>query len=165
MKVKEFATQAGITHQAIYKRLKKRGISLESLTDKETGELTEEGLSLLIELYPQGKDEKNSTDSTPVAQPLATSDEVARLNEELHRLRNQLRNSEEKVAALTDERDYLRKLLDHSQEMEGLRARLDVLEAGQKAARAKALTDGSEDKGQRRGPLSWLRGRKERKSE
>lgn len=157
MKIREAATRAGVSHQAVYKRLKKRGISPESLIDKETGELTAEGLALMIELYPQVKDEQPAT---ATAQPSAAPDVVEQLRDEVQRLRNQLSNLEERNRLLLDERDYLRKLLDHSQEMEGLRARLEVVEAGQRAAQAQALTDGSSGgEKKRRGLWARLRGK------
>ena len=156
MKIKEVATRAGVSHQAVYKRLKARGIRAESLTDKETGELTAEGLSIMIELYPQLKVEQPQPE---VAQPSEPPQLVESLSGEVARLREALSNAEARIVALTDERDYLRKMLDHSQEMEALRTRIDVLEAGQRANKAQALTDGSEQRQQRGGLLSWIRGR------
>lgn len=157
MKIREVAKQAGVSHQAIYKRLKARGISAESITDKATGELTGEGVALMMELYPQIG---GAQPQAAAAQPPAAPDVVETLRDEVQRLRNQLSNAEERNRLLTDERDYLRKLLDHSQEMEGLRARLEVVEAGQRAAQAQALTDGSSSgEKQRRGLWARLRGK------
>lgn len=154
MKIRDVAKQAGVSHQAIYKRLKARQIPAESITDKATGELTGEGVALMLELYPQIKGEQPAT---ATAQPQTGEDVVEALRREVQRLSNELSNAEGRIVALTEERDFLRQAVTHSQEMEGLRARLEVLEAGQQAAKAQALTDGSGGGEKRRGPFAWLR--------
>ena len=158
MKIRDVANRAGVSHQAIYKRLKARGIRPESLTNKETGELTAEGVALMLELYPQVKDEQPATGPAQPTQPAAAVDT---LRGEVERLRAALSNAEERIVALTEERDFLRGALTHSQEMEALRARIDVLEAGQRAAQAQALTDGSSgsEERPRRGLWARLRGK------
>lgn len=157
MKIRDVATMAGVSHQAVYKRLKARGIRPESITDKGTGELTAEGLAIMFEMYPQTKDTQPATASP---QPPTGSETVETLRSEVQRLSNALSNAEARIVALTEERDFLRGALTHSQEMEALRARIDVLEAGQRANAAQALTDGSGGGDPpRRGLLSWLRGR------
>ena len=157
MKIRDVATMAGVSHQAVYKRLKARGLRPESITDKGTGELTAEGLAIMFEMYPQTKDTQPATASP---QPPTGSETVETLRSEVQRLSNALSNAEARIVALTEERDFLRGALTHSQEMEALRARIDVLEASQRANAAQALTDGSGGGDPpRRGLLSWLRGR------
>ncbi len=51
MTIKDIAAAAGLSHQAIYKRLKARGVKLESIKIKGTGELTAEGEALMREIF------------------------------------------------------------------------------------------------------------------
>ena len=51
MTIKEKAKQYQVSTQAIYQRLKKKNIHIESLTDKATGELTPEGELVIDKLY------------------------------------------------------------------------------------------------------------------
>lgn len=47
MTIKEFARGKGVTAQAVYKRLRLAGVSVESLRDPSTGALTPDGLRIL----------------------------------------------------------------------------------------------------------------------
>lgn len=154
MKLKDIATGAGVSHQAVYKRLKAKGISPETITDKETGELTAAGLAIMLELYPQKRDEQPAETTCQPTQPPAA---LETLRGEIERLRNELSKAKGQIEALTDERDFLRKMLEQSQDMAAMRTRIDALEAGQKAAQAQALTDGKP----RRRLWDRIRGRKE----
>lgn len=158
MKIREVAKRAGVSHQAIYKKLKARGKTAEDITDKATGELTPEGLALILELYPQAAIEQPQ-DAT--AQPSTDEKTVATLREEVQRLSNELRNANDKIVALTEERDFLREVVAQKQEMETLRTKLELVEASQKAAQAQAITDGSDGSGsgKRRGLWARLRGK------
>lgn len=137
MTVKEFAELVGISHQAIYKKLKGRGVALESLKDKETGQLTEEGETLLRRIYniqEQGDEQRETTaeeaaeverEAAPPAPKQVEKElrnQVAELQKEVERLRNQVATLEEKQEALTDERDFLRISLERSQQLQALTA-------------------------------------------
>lgn len=101
MTIKEVAQLTGLSHQAIYKKIKNKGISLEGLKDKATGQFTPEGEAAIKALFGLG--EKQET-------PVAT--EVAKLTTEIERLRNLVDKQEVQLAALKEERDYLRGALD-----------------------------------------------------
>lgn len=137
MTVKEFSALVGVSHQAIYKKLKGRGVALESLKDKETGQLTEEGETLLRRIYniqEQGDEQRETTaeeaegeerEAAPPADHEGENElrnQVARLQGEVERLRNQVATLEEKEKALTEERDFLRVSLERSQQLQALTA-------------------------------------------
>lgn len=110
MNVKEVATLTGLTHQAIYKRIKAAGYKLEELKDKATGQFTPEGEALLREMF-----------NLDELQPELTTDlttKVAELTTEVEKLRNQVETLEGQVKTLTDERDFLRVTLEHSQQLQ-----------------------------------------------
>lgn len=105
MTVKEVAQLTGMTHQAIYKRIKARGLKLETLKDKASGQFTPEGEKAIRELF-------NLDNLTPP--PVAT--EVNELSKEVEKLRNQVEMLEKRVEELTGERDFLRKSLTDTTE-------------------------------------------------
>lgn len=137
MTIKEIAERAGLSHQAIYKRLKARGVSLETIKEKGTGELTAEGEALLLELFNlQDQQEREAPPAHETAEPPADrahgeglrnqverlKNQVAELNSEVEKLRNQVATLEEKEKALIDERDFLRITLERSQQLQAITA-------------------------------------------
>ena len=137
MTIKEIAERAGLSHQAIYKRLKARGVALDQIKNKDTGELTAEGEALLLELFNlQDQTEREAPPPPEKAAPPAAEDEagelrnqverlnnqVAELNNEVEKLRNQVATLEEKEKALTEERDFLRLSLERSQQLQAITA-------------------------------------------
>ncbi len=163
MTIKEIAARAGLSHQAIYKRLKARGVKLEMLKVKQTGELTPEGAALLLELFPAKDDAKKAAPAPPpkgeeIAPPAATAEaeelrnqveklqtEVEKLNNQVEKLRNQVATMEEKEKALTEERDFLRLSLERSQQ-------LQAITAAKIPNPPPAITEGGD---QRRGIRAW----------
>ena len=105
MNVKEVATLTGLTHQAIYKRIKAAGYKLEELKDKATGQFTPEGEALLREMF-------NLDELQPELTTELTT-KVAELTTEVEKLRNQ-------VATLENERDFLRVTLEREQQLHGI---------------------------------------------
>lgn len=137
MTVKEFSEIVGVSHQAIYKKLKGRGVALDAIKDKETGQLTQEGETLLREIYNIQEQRTNSEEqqeeepaevereSPPPAQKEVAKglrNQVAELQKEVERLRNQVATLEDKEKALTEERDFLRVTLDRAQQLQALTA-------------------------------------------
>ena len=125
MTIKELAKELGRSHQAIYKRLKTAGITLEELQEPGTGQLTEEGEKRLRSMYAQPVNRGGTVEgeaSTPVQPVNSTSTkEVEKLQREVEALRNQVAEmqhraelAEVKAAAAADERDFLRTQLDNS---------------------------------------------------
>lgn len=160
MTIKDVATRTGLSHQAIYKRLKARGLSVSDLKDKASGQLTEEGERILAEMFSIQAEEPTVDDAPEITneEPTVESgseelrNEVARLTTEVEKLRNQITVLETKAQALTEERDFLRVTLEHSQQLQAMTLA--------KVPNVPALTDGS-----RRGLRGWwarLRGKDER---
>ena len=115
MTIKQVAAAAGLTHQAIYKRIKAHGYTLDMLKDKATGHLTPDGERILGELF-------NLDDMQP---PLSTEveklkTEVAELTTEVEKLRNHVSELEERERILTDERDFLRQTLEREQQLQAM---------------------------------------------
>ena len=98
MTIKEVAQRTGLTHQAIYKRLKAHGVKLETLKDKATGHFTPEGEAVIMELFAIDAPEK----------PAEKADST-----EVERLRNQ-------VATVENERDFLRGALEREQQLQAM---------------------------------------------
>lgn len=109
MTIKEVAQLTGLSHQAIYKKIKARGWRIDELKDKATGQFTAEGEASIRELF-------GITDNA--VPPVAT--DVAKLTTENEQLRNQVVNLEDKIKQLTEERDYLRVALDRSQQIQAV---------------------------------------------
>ena len=107
MTIKEVAQLTGLSHQAIYKKIKAKGLKLEELKDKATGQFTPEGEAAIRGLF-----NISGTEETPVAT------EVEKLTTEVERLRNLVEKQGEQIKALTDERDFLRLTLERSQHLE-----------------------------------------------
>lgn len=70
MTIKEIAAEKGISYQAIYKRIKGAGISLSSLKDKRTGQLTQEGEQKLRQIFGIESAEESSQPSTEQTAPV-----------------------------------------------------------------------------------------------
>jgi chromosome segregation ATPase len=105
MNVKEVATLTGLTHQAIYKRIKAAGYKLDELKDKASGQFTPEGEAVLREMF-------NLDELQPELTTELTT-KVAELTTEVEKLRNQ-------VETLENERDFLRLTLEREQQLHGL---------------------------------------------
>lgn len=164
MTIKDVAAAAGLSHQAIYKRIKSRGISLDSIKDKATGELTAEGEALIREIFfPQANNDTDTSqapDKGNINASQVENDEVAelrnqveKLNSEVEKLRNQVASLEESKKVVTDERDYLRLALERSQQLQAITA--------QKIPNPPPALPDAEDKKQRRGLFGWMRRRKD----
>ena len=130
MTIKDVAARTGLSHQAIYKRLKANGLSVSDLKDKASGQLTEEGERILAEMFSIQAEEPTADGAPEITneEPTAESgseelrNEVARLTTEVEKLRNQVATLEEKNTALTEERDFLRVSLERSQQLQAITA-------------------------------------------
>ena len=130
MTIKDVAKRTGLSHQAIYKRLKARGLSVSDLKDKASGQLTEEGERILAEMFSIQAEEPTVDGAPEITneEPTAESgseelrNEVARLTTEVEKLSNQVATLEEKNAALVEERDFLRLALERSQQLQAITA-------------------------------------------
>ena len=113
MTIKEVAQQTGLSHQAIYKRLKSRGIKLDEIRDKTTGLISPEGEILIAELFPV-------TSSNPPEEKKAVSTEVEKLRNQVAELTTEVEKLRNQVATLENERDFLRVTLEREQQLNGI---------------------------------------------
>lgn len=162
MTIKDIAAAAGLSHQAVYKRLKGRGVKLESIKDKATGELTEEGERLVREIFSLQDEPGEAAPPPPAAEEKAAPAEVeseveklrnkvAELSGEVEKLRNQVATLEDREKALTDERNFLRLSLERSQQLQAITA--------QKIPNPPPALPAGGDQQQRRGLFGWIRRR------
>ena len=130
MTIKEVAARTGLSHQAIYKRLKARGLSVSDLKDKATGQLTPEGERVLEELFQLQAEELPGDDNSPREADEPTVDDggeelrnrVEKLTTEVEKLRNRVESLETANKSLTEERDFLRLALERSQQLQAITA-------------------------------------------
>lgn len=113
MTIKQMAKKQNVSPQAIYQRLKRQGVNVNSLIDKETQELTPEGEMVLNDMFNK-KNAPIKPNSTAFADEqkkriTELNIEVANLKEKVSSLETQLRKTEE-------DRDYLRLQLDKAQD-------------------------------------------------
>ena len=144
MNIKEVAQLTGLSHQAVYKKIKANGIVLEKLKDKATGHLTPEGEAQIRDLFGISE-EAHAPDATEL------TTKVAELTTEVEKLRNQVATMEKRVEELTEERDFLRMTLERSQHLEA--AAIAKLPSP-----PKLLTDGEEKPRGLRGLFQRMRG-------
>ena len=156
MTIKEVAQLTGLTHQAIYKRLKNQGIKINDLKDHATGQFTPEGEEIIRGLFTfsasqdmpseHDPDPINSPDHDDATDATELRNQVAELTTEVEKLRNQ-------VATLKDERDFLRVTLEREQQLHGITlTKLPTSPA--------TLPPGDAEKGRIRGWWDRIRGRK-----
>lgn len=115
MTIKQYAEQQGISPQAVYQRLKKNKIKVESLTEKGSGELTGEGTVILDKLFsPENRQIKPIKDEKIEA----LEKQIADLRTEVSSKDELIKSLERMYASIQDERDFLRKALDKAQEIQ-----------------------------------------------
>lgn len=155
MTINEVAQLYGVSHQAVYKRIKSAGLKLAELKDKATGQLTPEGEEKVVGLFA-AENAGPPPDSTKVAE---LRNEVEKLRPEVEKLRNQVENLEEKLKTVTEERDYLRTTLDATNKNLENAQQLQAMTLS-KLPSAPLLTDGSG--GRLRRAWAALRGKGEK---
>jgi len=102
MTIKQAAAKYQVSPQAVYQRLKKKKIFVESLTDKETGELSPEGEMIIDNLF--------NKDKQPIkANSRAYAEEQEQTIKELHR---QIAELVEKNKALEDQLKFYKAQLE-----------------------------------------------------
>ena len=125
MTVKEVAQLTGLTHQAIYKRLKAHGVRIDTIKNRTTGQLTEDGEAIIRELFgispavsPATEETDTPAEEKPVEKPVAN--DVAELRNQVAELQNEVEKLRNQVATLENERDFLRLTLEREQQLHGL---------------------------------------------
>ena len=103
MTIKQYAEEKGISPQAVYQRLKKNKIKVESITEKGTGELTGEGTVILDKLF--------SAENRQI-KPIK-DEKIEALEKQLSEARAQLSSKDELIKSLEKERDSLKEDKDY----------------------------------------------------
>lgn len=129
MTIKDLAALAGVSHQAVYKRLKSNGIDLAALKDPETGHFTEDGEKRIRALFAIKADAEAESPVEVPAPGRGADDackelrnQVETLQKEVARLSTEVEIIRASEAALRDERDFLRVALENSQKLQALTA-------------------------------------------
>lgn len=122
MTIKDAAKKYGISVQAIYSRLKKEGIALETLKDADTGELSVDAEVVFDKLFDKDRQRKHESFNSTI-QRLQV--EIQRLNEENASLVEKLKLVENENADLKQERERLLTIAQQAQELH--KAALDRL--------------------------------------
>lgn len=112
MTIKQYAEQKKISPQAVYQRLKKNKIKVESLTEKGTGEISGEGMVILDKLFsPENRQIKPAKDD--LIEEL--NKQLSTLREEKAALLERVKQLEAEVSTVKEDRDFLRKTLEREQ--------------------------------------------------
>lgn len=116
MTIKELAQELGRSHQAVYKKVSKAGISLETLKRNGTSHLTEDGERIIRGLFdgiqPHPLEDEPSKDSPFNAVASEVEQELNTLRRELVESRHRVELAETRAVAAEEERDFLRAQLD-----------------------------------------------------
>ena len=112
MTIKQYAEKIGISPQAVYQRLKKNKVKIESLTEKGTGELTGEGIIVLDKLFnPENRQTKPAKDERIEAMQKQISDLLAQLSSK----EEQIKGLEKENSSLKEDKDYFKQALEKEQ--------------------------------------------------
>ena len=112
MTIKQYAQKAGVSPQAVYQRLKKNKIKVESLTEKGTGELSGEGIAILDKLFdPENRQTKPPKDELIEA----LEQQIEALRVIVSTKEERLKSLEAEAAALREDKEYFKQALDKSQ--------------------------------------------------
>lgn len=155
MTIKQAAEKYGISVQAIYSRLKKNDIKLETLKDADTGELTADAMAVLDKLFDKENREKRENFNSTIER---LQGEVNRLDKENAGLVEKIKQLETVNAELKQERERLLTIAQQAQELH--KAALDRLLPPPVDNTAAEDLRGSGTQAKRGGVFGWLFGRK-----
>jgi archaellum component FlaC len=112
MTIKQYAEQKGISPQAVYQRLKKNKVKVESLTEKGTGEITGEGMVILDKLFSS-----ENRQIKPIKDDLIEEQnkQLSTLREEKASLLETVKRLEAEVSSLKEDKDYFKQALEKEQ--------------------------------------------------
>ena len=114
MTIKQAAVKYGVSPQAVYQRLKKRNILVESLIDKETQELTADGEVILDAMFNKAK-QPIKANSRAFAEE--KEKEIKQLRDERVELIEKLKLAEERVDFYRKQNEEINKALERAQEL------------------------------------------------
>ncbi|MBQ2756041.1 MAG: hypothetical protein IJF27_05165 [Oscillospiraceae bacterium] len=111
MTIAEIAASLGVSKQAVYQKIKRAGLSVNTLKDHNTGEFTDEGAQTIVNLF-NNTPRPNIDVSTPSVEQVET---INALNNDIDRLNIEVDRLNDLVEQLTNERDFLREALLQAQ--------------------------------------------------
>lgn len=115
MTIKDAAEKYGVSKQAIYQRLKKQGIALETIKDPETGELTRDAEAVLFKLY--GADDKPKTQNlNSIIQSLKNDNKSLIL--EVEELKKENQRLSKRIEELAEDKTLLAETLKEAQRIQ-----------------------------------------------
>lgn len=109
MKVKQFAAEKGITRQAVYSSISKKGYQISQLTDS-SGNLTNEGLTILNGIF-KGTAKNRDTDNL-LSQVKQLENVVHEQKETIESQRKTIEEQAGTISSLTESIDRLSKMAD-----------------------------------------------------
>lgn len=110
MTVKEFANSYGISAQAVYQKIKDRGIEIGQLKDKDGKNLSKEGLSVLASLFNNEPLKVDEKDKELKAKIQHLEEENAILKAEVERQKAVQQMKDDMIDMLKGQLDYMQKL-------------------------------------------------------
>lgn len=112
MTIKQYAEKAGVSPQAVYQRLKKNKIRVDSLTEKGSGELSGEGIVILNKLFdPENRQIKPAKDEKIEA----LEQKVAELRAELSTKEERIKHLEEQAESLKEDKAFFKQAFEKEQ--------------------------------------------------
>ena len=102
MTIKEAAEQFGVSKQAIYQRMKRNGLAVDTLVDKETGQLTPEAEAIIVNLFGENKQQFDKRRFTPTEELKQAKEEISRLQREVEMLTFRIEAAEKEAASLRE---------------------------------------------------------------
>lgn len=133
MTIQSAAELYGISKQAIYQRLKSKGIDIRQLKTK-AGDLTEEGERILAELFDhstaasEGEQTKSPSRQEPKKQDdtllLQAQEEVRRLTALVESLQKDVDQLTKLNQILSEDKERLHRALDQSQQLQAMTMRM-----------------------------------------
>lgn len=99
MTIREAAEKYQVSKQAIYQRLKANKINLDTLKDKETGELTAEAEAIIDNLFGENSKDFKSRQAALSAELTRANETISRQQTEIEILKIKLEAAERELSA------------------------------------------------------------------
>lgn len=139
MTIKDIAEEYSVTQQAVYQKLKRKGIKRGDIQHEGSPDLTEEGEAIVRSLFEKTKEIKDvitqqALKASDLVQQLnetkkqleQQTSETKRLNEEVSQHRQEIEQLKKQLKEVIEDRDFLRMTL--SQTIEAHRITLAALQ-------------------------------------
>lgn len=111
MNIAEIAQAAGVSKQAVYQRLKKNGIKIDTIKDPKSGEISAKDAAVIVGMFTGSDTNEVDIDSIK-GKAVNVIDEYKSAVESLNA---EIAGLKQKVNELTNERDFLRNSLLQAQ--------------------------------------------------